>query len=49
MGTKSLGHDRKKLGGLPRVGLLSLRTRARRPITEAVWKMIIDKFCKLSK
>jgi hypothetical protein len=36
MGTKSPGLDRKEQGGLPRVGPLSLKTWARRPITEVI-------------
>jgi hypothetical protein len=32
-------------GGLPWVGSLGLGARARRPITKAVYKMIVDKSC----
>jgi hypothetical protein len=42
MGTIYHGLNGKDLGGQRRVGPLSLNTRARWPITKAIWKIDIE-------
>jgi hypothetical protein len=45
MGSKSPGLRREEQEDLPLVSPLGLRTQARRHITEAVQKIIMDKSC----